>query len=133
MVSEIGKALDPVADKLTLFAILFCLSLNNKLVLILLFAFVVKELIMCLEGFLIVKRTGTTYSAKWYGKLSTFILYLTVIILVLFRELNGYLTLALFYSCLSVLILSLTLYTIYNAKKIKSVRKVNWVSLKKTQ
>ena len=123
MVSEIGKALDPVADKLTLFTILLCLSLKNSLVLILFSVFVVKEIIMCLEGLLIVKYTGTTYSAKWYGKLSTFVLYLTVIILVAYREISFSLTLALFYSCLSVLILSLVLYTIYNAKKIKVARK----------
>ncbi len=131
MVSEIGKALDPISDKLTLLAILFCLSLKTPLIFILFLVFIVKELIMCVEGILIVKFTGTTYSAKWYGKLSTLVLYLTAIFMVAYRNMNAILTQTLFYSCLFVLILSFTLYTIYNLKKIRNSRNLKWAKKKK--
>ena len=83
MISALGKALDPIADKLTLLTLLTCLCLKHFSIIFLLLLFVVKELIVGIEGVFILKLTKATYSAKWYGKATTVVLYLTILILIL--------------------------------------------------
>ena len=48
--------------------------------------FAVKECLMLLWGYLTLKITDTINSAKWYGKLSTVVLYAVMMILILFVD-----------------------------------------------
>ena len=80
MITSLGKALDPIADKTTLITLVTCLCFRVKSMLALLTFFIVKEIIMGIEGVLVIKKTGTTYSSKWFGKISTATLYLTVLL-----------------------------------------------------
>ncbi|MGM9521262.1 MAG: CDP-alcohol phosphatidyltransferase family protein [Oscillospiraceae bacterium] len=83
MVSDLGKALDPVADKLTQIAIFICLAVRYRIVLWFVCILAVKELLMLTIGLLLFKRTGLVNSAKWYGKMTTFVTEATAVILVL--------------------------------------------------
>ena len=71
MISALGKALDPFADKLTQFAVLICLSLLNPLILIPFVILVFRDAFMLLTGLSIFKKTKSTFSARWYGKIAT--------------------------------------------------------------
>lgn len=86
MITELGKCLDPVADKLTQFILLICLLVKYPMAKITLSIFIVKELIVTITGFKVISMQGKNEGAKWYGKLSTIIFYLSTIILVLFSE-----------------------------------------------
>ena len=86
MITELGKCLDPVADKLTQFILLICLLIKYSMAKITLGIFVVKEVIVTITGFKVIFIQGKNEGAKWYGKLSTLIFYLTTIILVLFSD-----------------------------------------------
>lgn len=86
MITELGKCLDPVADKLTQFILLICLLVKYPMAKITLSIFIVKELIVTITGFKVISVQGKNEGAKWYGKLSTIIFYLSTIILVLFSE-----------------------------------------------
>ena len=84
LVSDFGKAIDPIADKLTQIAVLLCLMPMR-------FWWVVGVLILkeCSIGALslvTIKRTHSVYSAGWYGKLCTVIIYLSMFVLILWRE-----------------------------------------------
>ena len=69
MVTELGKALDPIADKLTLGAIIFCLVVKNPIVWIIVILYIIKEGYMGIMGLLLLKRNGRKLDgAKWYGK-----------------------------------------------------------------
>lgn len=88
MVTEIGKCLDPIADKLTQFVLLLCLLGKYPMAWIVLGIFVTKEIVVTIVGFVVIHIQGRNEGAKWYGKLSTVIFYIVVIILVLFNQIN---------------------------------------------
>ncbi|MGN0354353.1 MAG: CDP-alcohol phosphatidyltransferase family protein [Muricoprocola sp.] len=78
MVSNLGKALDPVADKLTQGAMLACLMIRFPYMLWLLVLLAVKEIFSAVTGLLVIRRTGIVNGAKWHGKLTTCMIYGTV-------------------------------------------------------
>lgn len=110
MVSDVGKVLDPTADKLTQAALVICLIARYPQMWVLLALFVVKECLMALWGYLTLKRTDTVNSAKWYGKLSTVVLYAVMMILILFVDIPKAGADALMLLCGGVMLLSLVLY-----------------------
>lgn len=86
MVSDFGKVLDSVADKLTQAALLFCLTSRYSWMWALLILFVVKELFMILLGYIVIYFHDTVNSAKWYGKCCTVILETVMMYLILFTK-----------------------------------------------
>ncbi|MCD8105051.1 MAG: CDP-alcohol phosphatidyltransferase family protein [Lachnospiraceae bacterium] len=112
MVSKLGKVLDPIADKLTQAALLVCMILERPYIAFLFVIMFVKEMIMIICGMEVIKKTGEPYSAKWHGKLTTFLLDLTVILHVLWREIPDSLSMALVVACALVMLFSLVEYLI---------------------
>ena len=74
-ITPLGQFLDPVADKLTMFTVIVCLAVSHKAVLMLLLIFVVKELAPALIGLVLLKSWRNSIPAKWYGKVTTILLY----------------------------------------------------------
>ena len=79
MVSDLGKALDPVADKLTQIAMLFCLVFRYRYMLIPLLLLTVKEIVAGTTGIAVIRATNEVRSAEWHGKVATFSLYVMMI------------------------------------------------------
>lgn len=71
MVTDLGKVLDPVADKLTQCAMMLCVAMRYPAMWWLLGLHVVKEAVMLIMGWYVLKRTDTVNSAIWVGKLCT--------------------------------------------------------------
>ena len=88
MVTDVGKCLDPIADKLTQFVLLLCLIKNYPMARIVLVIFLIKESVVTIAGWKVNRILGEIECSKWYGKMSTVILYIVVIILVLFDSIN---------------------------------------------
>ena len=85
MVSALGKALDPFADKLTQFAVLICLTFFNKLILIPFVILVLRDAFMLLTGLSIFRKTHNTFSARWYGKVATLFTYALMCAMLVFK------------------------------------------------
>lgn len=83
-ITEIGKMLDPFADKLTQAAVAVVLAVKYRQVAPLLALFIIKELCMLLAGFIMLKHGKRPTSAQWWGKLATIIFYGVMIIIVAF-------------------------------------------------
>jgi len=79
MISDLGKVLDPVADKLTQGAVLICLLGRFPLMALPLAMMVVKETFMSVTGLQVIRRTGKVISADWHGKVATLLLYGTML------------------------------------------------------
>lgn len=110
IVSDVGKVLDPVADKLTQAALVICLIARYPWMWALLALFAVKECLMLLWGYLTLKSTDTINGAKWYGKLSTVVLYAVMMILILFVDIPHAVATALMLLCGGTMLLSLVMY-----------------------
>jgi len=86
MVSDFGKILDPIADKLTQVTLIACLISKYDLMIPLIVEFVVREFIMLVLGYLTIRKHDKVNSSQWFGKLTTVMLYAVMMILILFPE-----------------------------------------------
>lgn len=87
LISNFGKLMDPLADKLTQISVLAAL-VGVKIIPVWILAIVVlKELIMVVGASFLYGKDVVVYS-KWYGKLATVLFYLAIIISLITRQLN---------------------------------------------
>ncbi len=85
MITELGKFLDPLADKLTQGTLFLCLAIRHPLMWLLLALWALKDGFMGIMGLVLLKKKHTKLDgAKWYGKVCTAIIYLVVLILLFF-------------------------------------------------
>ena len=82
MVTDWGKAVDPVADKLTQAAIAFCLVFRFPGMWVLLALFIVKELYMGIASLVLLRKGKKLDGAMWFGKVSTAVFYTVMMILI---------------------------------------------------
>lgn len=82
-ITELGKVLDPVADKLSQCAILLCLVIRYRLFLLVLIIFVIKEITMAVLALVFYRKGRKLKGAHWYGKIATSSFYLITIFLLL--------------------------------------------------
>ncbi len=111
MISELGKVLDPIADKLTQAALLICLAFRYGVLYWVFALFALKEILQGLLGLAVVKATGHMQFARWYGKLSTVVFYGTMLLLILPLELPELLVHILILLCTGALMLAMICYT----------------------
>lgn len=87
MVTEFGKILDPVADKLTQFVLALALLTRYPLMLWFVLLFIVKELYMVLMGLYLIKKGKGVNGAKMYGKICTTVIFAGIFVLLIFPDL----------------------------------------------
>ena len=83
MVSNLGKVLDPIADKLTQASVLICLASIQKLIIPLVVLLFAKEILMLIGAIIMVRRGTRPSAARWWGKMSTVILFVSMILFLL--------------------------------------------------
>lgn len=123
MISNFGKAFDPVADKLTQIATLFCLVSRFKWMLLPFCVMVLKEITAGILGLLVIRKTGTVDGAVWHGKVTTASLYCMMIIHLVWFNIPGVISGILIGGCTALALLSAFLYSRENLKKLKNGRK----------
>lgn len=111
MVSDFGKFIDPVADKLTQLAMILCLLAEYAGMLSLVILMVLKESFLFAFSYVNFKRTGVVNSAKWYGKVTTAFLYAVMVVLFLFPGIPLAVANALIVLCGGMICASLVLYS----------------------
>jgi len=119
MVSDFGKALDPVADKLTQVTIIACLIIKYPFMIVLIITLVVKETISGITSLIVLKRIGHMMYAKWHGKVVTFLLYSVILIHIFLKYISPIISYITIGVCVVMMITSLILYGIekYNILK----------------
>lgn len=80
MVSNLGKALDPLADKLTQGAVLLCLGSRFPQMFFLAGLLAAKEVITGLMSLSAIQKTREVKGADWHGKITTGLLYFTMLL-----------------------------------------------------
>jgi len=77
-ISDFGKLMDPLADKLTQISILTALTIRDIIPLWILLIIVSKEFVLISGASFLYGKDVVVYS-KWFGKLATVLLYLAIV------------------------------------------------------
>lgn len=123
MVTDIGKVLDPIADKLTQAAMMYCLLTKYELMLSAFIVLIVKEIFMAVTAIIETKYSAKINSALWYGKACTAILYAVMLILLFFTNIPLWLANTLIVISIAAMLISTVLYGIHRIKAVRKAKK----------
>ncbi|MBQ8831118.1 MAG: CDP-alcohol phosphatidyltransferase family protein [Oscillospiraceae bacterium] len=123
MVSDLGKALDPVADKLTQLAVMVCLVSRFHLMIIPVAIIAVKELVTGVMSLAAVKKSGKVEGAVWHGKLNTVILYAVMVLHVIWIGIPSAVSCVLIVLSSCMMIFSAVMYFRRNMKALGKDKK----------
>lgn len=119
MTSDLGKVLDPVADKLTQGVVMLCLLTRFKWMAVPLAVLVVKETFMALSGLAVVRKTGVVFGAQWHGKAATVMLYLMMALHIVWYDIPPLISNVTIALCTAMVLLSMLLYGIRNFRVLR--------------
>lgn len=123
-ITDLGKVLDPIADKLFHMSTIACLCIDGVVGYWLLLIVVAKELFMICGGVILYKKTKAVIASKWYGKLSSSLFFSAFVLSFVPVENTAY---TIFISCLFAVAVLISFYAMVNyvakAVSINNARK----------
>lgn len=130
MESNLGRVLDPAADKLSQAAMCFAMIYRYRIMFWLLIFFAVKELAMVLLGYFYMRRTGVVNSARWYGKASSIVQYTVMLSLILNPSISEYSAHVLISLCMATHVISLISYVAFYIRSLLNPAHVPGVAMR---
>lgn len=85
-ITDCGKLLDPLSDKLTQVAVVVCLSVRYRELLPLTVLCFVKELCQGIGGVILLRKNTAVRGSMWFGKVSTVVFYVCMLCIVLWHD-----------------------------------------------
>lgn len=85
-ITNLGKILDPFADKLMQCTVLVSLCILNIVPLWFVIPYFAKEVVTLAMGFLAIKRRNVNVVSRWYGKFAVCLFYATIAISIIFKN-----------------------------------------------
>lgn len=82
-VSNLGKVLDPLADKLMQVTVLLCLAAGKRIPLYLAITLILKEIAVVFGAAVIIKKNKVYVQSNWYGKLAVVLFYAGMVFLMI--------------------------------------------------
>ena len=79
LISDLGKIIDPIADKAMQFTMMFCVCVRYHWVVILIVIYAVKEIVSAIVSAYLFTRGKHLDGAMWCGKLCTVILFIVML------------------------------------------------------
>ena len=87
-ITDCGKLLDPLSDKLTQVAVAVALTTRYLELLPLAILCLSKEVCQAVGGIILLRRRHAVRGSKWFGKMSTVVFYACMLALVLFPQMD---------------------------------------------
>ena len=122
-ISDLGKIIDPIADKLTQGAMLICLCTRFRYMIVLILIMAIKEVTLGILTLILIKKTGKVQSSRWHGKVATVLLYATVVLHVLWINIPPHISNIVILICICIVLLSFVLYGLGDIKTLLSYKK----------
>ena len=85
-ITNLGKILDPFADKLMQCTVLLSLYIKKIVPLWFIIPFFAKEIFTLVIGFIVIRRRSVNVVSKWYGKFAVCLFYATIAISIIFED-----------------------------------------------
>ena len=85
-ITDIGKLIDPLADKITQMSLLLSLAILGILPWWIFAIVFIKECVMIISASLMYKKEDVVVYSKWYGKLATVLFYLAIVCSLLINQ-----------------------------------------------
>ena len=118
MVTDLGKALDPIADKLTQASVMFCLLTRFQMMLVPLLLLIFKEVCSGIMSLFVIKKTGKVCGADWHGKVCAWLLYAMMFLHIVWFDIPREWSTVLISICVIMMTVSFGLYMIRNYKML---------------
>ena len=118
-VTDLGKALDPIADKLTQGFLAIAIGLRYPIVFLVVGFFAAKEIYMGIMGLIIIRKQNYHLAAQWYGKVSTFVVDVILFLLLLNPNFGPKVVVVMTWIMMGVLTISLVGYIICHIRCLK--------------
>lgn len=122
MVTDWGKMLDPIADKITIGAIIVALAYKYPIVIAMVALYIVKEGYMSIVGMILLKKGMKIEGAMWYGKVCTFATYVIIIALLVVKDMPQMWVDIFVFANMAVMLFTFIMYIPYHIKKFKEVK-----------
>ena len=124
IITDLGKVLDPIADKLMQAAMFLCVIIRGwdvksvfNVLLIISILFVIKEIVTFLVSAVLYKKGFHLDGSMWFGKACTVVIYLVMLTIIMVPQINTATRLILLLVAGLFLILAFTFY-MYEYKKM---------------
>ena len=88
MITTFGKFLDPVADKVTQFTLIICLSIKHPILWNLILLFVIKESFQFIAGLITYRKGRMLTGALITGKICTTVLFVSLTAMILMPDMS---------------------------------------------
>ena len=130
-ITDLGKILDPFADKLMQCTVLVVLYIKHIIPMWFVIPFFAKELFTLIIGLVVIRRRSVVVVSKWYGKLAVCLFYLTIVVSVVFAEqIVGTLKLVVFLPAVIVATVTIIAYVkhysvLRDKNNVKNENKIN--------
>lgn len=133
MITDWGKFIDPLADKLMQFAMLICAIFKNPWVSILVGVFALKEAVMLIVGIYIYRKGDNLNGAMWCGKLCTITLNSSLLLIIALPTdiLTNNLVFCLIGASTAMLVISFIIYMREYARMYKDMKADGTIQRKK--
>ena len=124
-VSNVGKILDPIADKLTQAAMLFCLVTRFPLMAAPFGFLVIKEVFIGTTVLLMIRKTGKVVGADFHGKVATTLLYAMMILHIFWIDIPSAVSAVSILICLVSMAFTLLTYGSRNMRVLQGQEKLD--------
>jgi len=126
-ITNLGKFLDPLADKLLQCSVIVCFVIKGLVPWWLAGMFVLKELFMICGAIIVLKKIKVTVKSHWYGKITTGTFYAIALLVFIFDifefNMKGKAAIALFIPMLGLAFFSMIMYILDTLRINAEVKK----------
>lgn len=118
MITKLGQVLDPFADKIMQLAVLACFTIDKRLPALFIIIYGIKEITMIIGGFVLyTKKDQVIIPANIYGKISTILFYVAIVVVALKYQYGIYILVL----AILIAIYAFFKYSVIGSEKIKQL------------